>query len=933
MALGPWAPLWAQPTAHTLVLYSYGYGARGVEVFSNGFITASNALGEGVNDTYFEYLDLAHNTDPDYRRRLAESLRDKYRQRNIAAIVTVQQPALDFLLHEGARLAPLAPAITLQAPTPPASELGGRRIVSLLAHFDVAGTLKSAVDLFPGTQRVLFVSGSSKADRVTAAAARQAAQPWDGQLQFEFTTDLTLDAILRRAATLEPHSVIVFTQFNTDSAGYVAPAYEVEAKLIQSANAPVFGLYDFNLRNGGVGGSVISVDRLGMATARMAHDIEAGTFHPVDAITPREVAAEPMYDWARLVRWGGDPAGLPPQATVLNQPPRLWDGYRHMVVGVTAAFALLLLLVIALLLNRRRRQQAEAVLTQERDRSQLYLDTAQSLMVALDTQGHITMINPAACRLLGYAAEDLLGRNWFRTCLPQPEGEVSVHLYFSRLIRDGAELPEFFENEVITRSGKRRLIAWHNAPLRDPDGRIMGTLSAGEDVTNRRAAEQEIHNLAFFDPLTGLPNRRLLLDRLQQSMAASSRSGHYTALLYLDLDNFKDLNDTRSHEVGDQWLVEVAHRLRGCVREGDTVARVGDDEFVVLLEQLGEVSEYAALHSQVTASKIATHVAAPAELGGHPYAGTLSIGVTLFLGQDVSVEDVLKRADLAMYQAKSAGRNTVRFFDPTMQDGINVRTRLANDLRQAIDAHQFVLHYQPQVNNTDHCVGVEALIRWQSPQRGLVQPGEFIGFAEEHGLILPIGTWVLTRACDQLVEWQNDPRTASLTMAVNVSASQFKQADFVEQALAIIQASGAPAQRLKMEITESLLLDDIEIVIDKMERLRRVGVTFSLDDFGTGYSSLAYVKRLPIDQLKIDQSFVRDVLSDHNDAAICRAIIGLGQSLGLTIIAEGVETQRHWDFLRQLGCPQGQGYLFAKPLPQPELLRWLQRTEQPTASV
>jgi len=932
MAMGPWVVLWAQPAAHTLVLYSYGYGARGVEVFSNGFITASSALGESVNETYFEYLDLARNTEPDYQSRLAQSLLNKYRQRNIAAIVTVQQPALDFLLHEGASLAPLAPAITVQAPTPSASELGRRRIVSLLARFDVAGTLKSAMDLFPGTQRVLFVSGSSKADRAMAAAARQAAQPWDGRLQFEFTTDLTLDAILRRTATLEPRTLIIYTQFNTDSVGYVAPAYEVEAKLIQSANAPVFGLYDFNLHNGGVGGSVISVDRLGVATARMARDIETGAFHPADAITHREVAAEPMYDWARLVRWGGDPQYLPPQATVLNQPQGLWEGHRHMVVGVTLAFMLLLILLAALLLNRRRRQQAEAVLTLERDRSRLYLDTVQSLMVALDTEGRVTMINPAACRLLDYAAEDLLGRNWFRTCLPQPEGEASIQPHFNRMVRDDADLPEFFENEVLTRAGKRRLIAWHNAPLRDRGGRIIGTLSAGEDVTNRRAAEREIHNLAFFDPLTGLPNRRLLLDRLQQSMAASTRNGHYTALLYLDLDNFKDLNDTRGHEIGDQWLIEVAQRLRGCVREGDTVARVGGDEFVVLLEQLGEVSEYAALHSQVTASKIASHVAAPAELGGHPHAGTLSIGVTLFLGQDVSVEDVLKRADLAMYQAKNAGRNSVRFFDPTMQDGINVRTRLANDLRQAIDTHQFMLYYQPQVDTSGRCVGVEALIRWQSPQRGLVQPGEFIGFAEEHGLIIPIGTWVLTSACDQLVAWQHDPQTASLTMAVNVSASQFKQPDFVEQALAIIQTSGAPAQRLKMEVTESLLLDDVEIVIDKMERLRNVGVTFSLDDFGTGYSSLSYVKRLPIGQLKIDQSFVRDVLSDHNDAAICRAIVALGQSLGLSIIAEGVETQRHWDFLRQLGCSQAQGYLFAKPLPEQDLLHWLQRTEQPTIS-
>ena len=569
--------------------------------------------------------------------------------------------------------------------------------------------------------------------------------------------------------------------------------------------------------------------------------------------------------------------------------------------------------------------QDVTVLQEERGRSQLYLDTVQAIMVALDTHGCVTMLNPFGYELLGYRPGELLGKNWFATCLPQLEGNDIVLPYFERLISGEAEHREYFENHLVTASGTRVLVAWHNALLRDEAGRIIGTLSAGEDITERRAAEEAVHNLAFYDPLTGLPNRRLLLDRLQHSMAASIRSANYQALLFLDLDHFKTLNDTQGHDQGDRLLVETARRLQACVREGDTVSRLGGDEFVLLLEQLSTDVGAAAAQAETAGEKIVAALGAPYQLGAQTYRGTTSIGITLFLGDEVSVDNLLRRADLAMYQAKASGRNAMRFFDPAMQAVISARAALESDLRRAVAANEFVLHYQPQVDPAGACVGVEALLRWNNPGRGFVMPGEFIHLAEETGLIQPIGHWVMGEACAQLAAWQRDAATAHLSVAVNVSARQFERPGFVGEVRALIDDCGINPERLKLEITESMLVEDVEDVIAKMAALKSLGVTFSLDDFGTGYSSLAYVKRLPLDQLKIDQSFVRDVLVDPNDAAICRAVIGLGRSLGLATIAEGVETAGQGAFLRAEGCGGAQGHLYAKAMPSGELTGWLGR--------
>lgn len=439
-------------------------------------------------------------------------------------------------------------------------------------------------------------------------------------------------------------------------------------------------------------------------------------------------------------------------------------------------------------------------------------------------------------------------------------------------------------------------------------------LSVSRDISDAKAAEDEIRNLAFYDPLTGLPNRRLLTDRLQQAMASSSRDHHRRALLFVDLDDFKTLNDTLGHQTGDMLLQEVAQRLTGCIREADTVARLGGDEFLVMLEDLSETPEEAAAQAKCVSEKILAAIGQPYLLDNHECFSTCSIGITVFGVQREGVNEVLQQADIAMYQAKAAGRNAIRFFAPALQAAVNTRASLGEDLRRALNKNQLMLYYQPQMEN-GVLIGAEALIRWNHPKRGILQPREFIPMAEETGLILPIGNWVLETACKQIAEWSKSKATAHISLAVNISARQFRQADFVKQVMAALEHTGANPRNLKLELTESILLENIEEVIAKMTELKSHGLRMSLDDFGTGYSSLCYLKRLPLDQLKIDRSFVRDILEDVSSGAIAQTIITLSHAMGLSVIAEGVEVEEQRNFLTQLGCHSFQGFFYSKPLP------------------
>ncbi|MBR0565424.1 EAL domain-containing protein [Azoarcus sp. L1K30] len=483
-------------------------------------------------------------------------------------------------------------------------------------------------------------------------------------------------------------------------------------------------------------------------------------------------------------------------------------------------------------------------------------------------------------------------------------------------VSPGETIPDTFI-QLLRPDGGTRWLEITVATDFDSGGKPFRHYGTARDISERKHAEEQIRNLAYFDGLTGLPNRRQLLDRLQQAVSVSARNVEVGALLMLDLDRFKDLNDTQGHDAGDELLIEVANRIGTHVRREDIVARLGGDEYVIIAENLGSDLSAAALQAGAIAEQCRNALSQPFFIanGGQQYDCTTSIGVTLFQGADTGVDSLLKQAEVALYQAKRAGKNAVRFFSADMQAAIDARMQMETALRQALKAGELQLHYQPQVDSTGTRIGAEALLRWYPCNAAPVPPATFIPVAEESGLILPIGDWVLKTACAQLKQWEADAGTRDLSIAVNVSARQFLQPDFVDQVIAMLDATGARPERLKLELTESVVLESIETVIDRMRRLKKVGITFSLDDFGTGYSSLSYLKRLPLDQVKIDQAFVRDITIDQNDAAIVRATLAMGQSLGLNVIAEGVETEAQHALLVEYGCPQFQGYLFSRPIP------------------
>jgi diguanylate cyclase (GGDEF)-like protein/PAS domain S-box-containing protein len=551
----------------------------------------------------------------------------------------------------------------------------------------------------------------------------------------------------------------------------------------------------------------------------------------------------------------------------------------------------------------------------------VFQNTADGVVIT-DRKRCIIAVNASFSRITGYSESEVIGKT--PTLLNSGRQSPEFYADMWRTLNQS----QYWHGEIWNRRKNGEIYPEHLAitAVFDTSGELDHFVGVFSDISFRKAAEEEIMHLAFYDQLTKLPNRRLMMDRLTRALGASARNRRHGALMLIDLDNFKTLNDTLGHDAGDLLLVQVASRLESCLRKHDTVARLGGDEFVVILEDLdgGDGGDGAAVQAERVAQNILFELSQPYLLNlsvsgeepiQHSHNCTSSMGITLFCDSPVTVDDLMKRADTAMYQAKAAGRNTLRFFDYDMQFAISTRAAMMVDLRTAMAEKQFELYYQAQVDSTGSMLGAEVLLRWQHPVRGMVSPIEFIPLAEDTGLILPLGQWVLETACLQLATWATSAHTSHLILAVNVSARQFHQKDFVDQVLTTLEKTGANPRRLKLELTESLLVDDVEEIIEIMTTLKNQGVGFSLDDFGTGYSSLSYLKRLPLDQLKIDRSFVNDILSDTNDAVIASTIVALGQSLGLNVIAEGVETDAQRSFLGNLGCLTYQGYLFSRPLP------------------
>ncbi len=535
----------------------------------------------------------------------------------------------------------------------------------------------------------------------------------------------------------------------------------------------------------------------------------------------------------------------------------------------------------------------------------------QEGMIVTDANCAILQINRTFSTITGYSAEDIVGKNMAVLDCCQP------HMPSFLGVLDKLQTADIWEGEIWSRRKNGEVYPGQIAisAVKNPEQKITNYVATFTDITQRKIAEEEINSLAFYDPLTKLPNRRLLNDRISQALSSSVRTGREGALLLIDLDNFKTINDTLGHDAGDLLLQQVAQRLLSCVREGDTVARLGGDEFVVMLEDLSTDAQEAAEQTERVGEKIIATLGAPYLFGNQAHYSTPSIGVTLFTMQHDAIDVLFKQADIAMYQAKKAGKNTLRFFDQNMQETINERVAIESELRKALENGQLHLYYQIQVDETYSIYGAESLIRWIHPELGLIMPEQFISLAEETGLIIPIGRWGIEMACAQLKAWEADAVTRDLVLSINVSSVQFHQADFVSHINSAVAQYAINPKRLCLELTESLLIDNVGTVIAIMQALKTTGVQFSLDDFGTGYSSLQYLKQLPLDRIKIDKSFVHNIIADNNDKVIVKTIISMAKNLNLQVVAEGVETEEQRRFLLENGCTHYQGYLFGKPVP------------------
>jgi diguanylate cyclase (GGDEF)-like protein/PAS domain S-box-containing protein len=564
-----------------------------------------------------------------------------------------------------------------------------------------------------------------------------------------------------------------------------------------------------------------------------------------------------------------------------------------------------------------RRKQAE----QDLRVAATAFETHDAIMIT-GADANIIRVNQAFTDITGYRADEVLGKNPRIMSSGRQDRNFYIEMW-QQLLHTGSWAGEVWDRRKSGQIYPKWLTI---TAVKDEHGEITHYVGIFSDITARKHAEEEIRNLAFYDALTKLPNRRLFLDRFRAALPASARHRNYGAVLFIDMDKFKQLNDTLGHDYGDLMLIEVAHRIKSCVREMDTVARLGGDEFVVLIEEVSKNMEEASHKVGLVAEKIRGTLSQPYQLKDHEHHSSPSIGISLYRGNENPVEELLRHADMAMYQAKDAGRNAVRFFDPVMQENVAAHAALEHDLRNALAMNQLQLYYQMQVDGSQQPIGAEALLRWVHPLRGVVGPADFIPVAEESTLILDIGQWVLDEACRQLALWDGHEKVRDLSLAVNVSAKQFALPDFVERVDEALRKYGVAPSRLKLELTESMVLGDLAGTVAKMLKLRELGVRLSMDDFGTGYSSLSYLKCLPLDQLKIDQSFVRGIVTDSNDALLVQTIIDLAQNFRLNVIAEGVENEAQLAFLKQHRCMAYQGYLFSRPVPVEEFEAMLERT-------
>lgn len=912
-----------QAEKHALILLQTGYGNRGVDAYVASFAEKWRQLGMSYETMHVEYLDLARTTDAEYRRQLQSLLLHKHANKPLGLVVALQQPALDFFLTALNTLSPDAPVIAgIASINPQTAEASKRRFLQQRINVDFTGTLELARRLLPSTRHVVVLSGAGAADLAVLREFKDIAGRWEGKLSFEYTDTLTAEEIRQRLSRLEPGTIVLQTLFNQDASGksFDSPGMRVEFSRI--ATVPTFSLYAINVGVGDdVGGMVWSNSAEGASAAETGVALLRGELQLTQAITPLPSRSVPMFNWLQLKRWNARTSALPVDSIILNKAPSLWQEHRNTVIGTVLALLMLAGLAAALAFQNRQRLRAENIARENEIKAQdseanikLLVDHAPEAITVFDLDSGLCIeANPNAVRLFSRTREELLQCRLRQLLadVQQPNG-LGLDDYLQQHLAQ-ADSGAHVATEGVIRTGQGRDVLCELHLQRMPSSKQHHLRVSFLDITQRRENEERIHRLAFYDPLTELPNRRMLIDRVQLALHTAQRSGDVCALLFVDLDHFKNVNDAQGHAVGDRLLNEVALRLRSMLRAEDTVARIGGDEFVILLGPMDEASTSHSHTAMTVAEKIRSALLMPFEFDAWIGSMSASIGVTLLSAQTASVDDLLREADTAMYRAKAMGRNSIAFYEPTMHAEIQDRLSLEADLRQAIARQQLAIHLQTRVDVEGQVCGAEALLRWNHPLRGFVPPQQFIELAETSGLIIEIGNWVLTQSCDCLAQMAR--RGIHLPIAVNISPRQFNDPGFVEHVKQILESSGAQARQLIFEVTEGLLIQDMDQVLARMKTLAELGVRFSIDDFGTGYSNLAYLNRMPLYELKIDRSFVLGLPHDANARGIVQTILSMARHFGLHVVAEGVETEEQADFLKRNNCPEQQGFLYARPIP------------------
>ena len=894
---------------HVLVLNSYHPGMDWTDGQIAGVREALDRT-DGVQ-FYIEYMDAKRLTDQLHLDNLHRLLAHKYQAVPLDAIVSTDNDAFDFLRRYRDELFPGVPVVFSGVnwfQDDQISTLHG--FTGVVESADHAATIGLMLRLHPETERIVAIMDSTTTGKALRTELEALATTLTGSVAIESWDAFAPEELAHKVAALPARTLVMLMPYASSPGGRFIAHSDIARLISENSAVPVYASWDFYLGHGIVGGNLTTAKAQGVAAGeilvRLLNGEQAGNI-PVR----RRLPGNNLFDYPQLARFAIPKSRLPEYSTIINEP---WYESRKALIWASGLVGLVMLALawaLLVILARKRRADVELRIAAKAFDSQV-------AMVVSDENGIILRVNQAFAQSTGYSADEAIGKK--TAILKSGRHDRAFYEAFWSALQE----KHYWQGVIWNRRKNGNVYAeWLtiNGVL-SPAGKVTHYVGSFSDITQNKEAEAEVHRLAYYDPLTQLPNRRLLQDRLGQALTAAGRSGMCGAVLFLDLDNFNTLNDTRGHATGDLLLTQVAQRLGRSLGEADTVARLGGDEFVIVLEDLSDDRATAAALARDFGNRVCREIAQPYRLKDSDYVCTVSIGICLFDSSE-TVEHLLKNADMAMYRAKDSGRNTLRFFDPEMQATLDRRSALEGDLRQALERDELQPYYQPQVGPSGQVIGAEILLRWKTRSGGFISPADFIPLAEETGLILPIGDWVMEGACRQIKAWESDARASLLQVSVNVSARQFQQEDFVDTVRSLLDDFAIDASRLKLELTESMILDDIATAIDKMQLLREFGVAFSLDDFGTGYSSLAYLTRLPLDEIKIDQSFVAKLPGTPSDQIIVETTIAMGRGLGLRVVAEGVETEAQHRFLKEHGCHVFQGYLFGRPVPQTEFMSFV----------